>query len=96
LQWKILFDNIAPSGVAAPGSSLSSDSGIFSGDKIDFTENKRSSLHLTGDLPVHLGGMFIDLQSLQLTGGVTNIAVFLKHMTSELISLELLIEDPLT
>ncbi|KAI9571737.1 hypothetical protein HD554DRAFT_2016405 [Boletus coccyginus] len=40
------------------------------------------------------GGVFTDLRSLQLTGEVANIAIFLKHITSELTSLELVIEDP--
>ena len=84
------FDDIV-SGAATP-SDASSDSGVFSGDEIDFTEIKKSSLRLTGDL--HSGGVFTDLRSLQLTGEVANIAVFLKHITSELTSLELVIEDP--
>ncbi|KIJ21935.1 hypothetical protein PAXINDRAFT_65363 [Paxillus involutus ATCC 200175] len=85
------FDDIVPSGASTP-SDASSDSGVFSGDEIDFTEIKKSSLRLTGDL--HSGGVFTDLRSLQLTGEVANIAVFLKHLTSELINLELVIEDP--
>lgn len=85
------FDDIVSSGAATP-SEASSDSGVFSGDEIDFTEIKKSSLRLTGDL--HSGGVFTDLRSLQLTGEVANIAVFLKHITSELTSLELVIEDP--
>lgn len=85
------FDDIVSSGAATP-SDASSDSGVFSGDEIDFTEIKKSSLRLTGDL--HSGGVFTDLRSLQLTGEVANIAVFLKHITSELTSLELVIEDP--
>ena len=85
------FDDIVSSGVATP-SDASSDSGVFSSDEIDFTEIKKSSLRLTGDLLS--GGVFTDLRSLQLTGEVANIAVFLKHITSELTSLELVIEDP--
>lgn len=85
------FDDIVSSGAATP-SDASSDSGVFSGDEIDFTEIKKSSLRLTGDL--HSGGVFTGLRSLQLTGEVANIAVFLKHLTSELTSLELVIEDP--
>ncbi|KAI9461743.1 hypothetical protein HD554DRAFT_2290368 [Boletus coccyginus] len=85
------FDDIVSSGMETP-SDASSDSGVFSGDEIDFTEIKKSSLRLTGDL--HAGGVFTDLRSLQLTGEVANIAVFLKHITSELTSLELVIEDP--
>ncbi|KAF9244524.1 hypothetical protein BU15DRAFT_41765 [Melanogaster broomeanus] len=85
------FDDIVPSGASTP-SDASSDSGVFSGDEIDFTEIKKSSLRLTGDL--HSGGVLTDLRSLQLTGEVANIAVFLKHITSELTTLELVIEDP--
>ncbi|KAG1749801.1 uncharacterized protein EDB91DRAFT_1308639 [Suillus paluster] len=68
------------------------DSGVFSGDEIDFTEIRKSSLRLTGDL--RSGGVFTDLRQLSLTGEVANIAVFLKHLTSNLTHLELVIEDP--
>ncbi|KIJ65012.1 hypothetical protein HYDPIDRAFT_89220 [Hydnomerulius pinastri MD-312] len=86
------FDDIVASGASTP-SDASSDSGVFSGDEIDFTEIKKSSLRLTGDLHSG-GGVFTDLRNLQLTGEVANIAVFLKHIASELTSLELVIEDP--
>lgn len=79
------FDDIIPSGASTP-SDASSDS------EIDFTEIRKSSLRLTGDLPTR--GVFTDLQRLSLTGEVSNIAVFLKHITSQLTCLELVIEDP--
>ena len=55
-------------------------------------EMEKSSLRLTGDL--HSGSVFTDIRKLQLTGDVAGIAVFLKHMTSELTSLELVIGPP--
>lgn len=79
------FDDIIPSGASTP-SEASSDS------EIDFTEIRKSSLRLTGDLPTR--GVFSDLEHLSLTGEVSNIAVFLKHITSQLTALELVIEDP--
>ncbi|KAL4070775.1 hypothetical protein J3A83DRAFT_4358872 [Scleroderma citrinum] len=85
------FDEIIPSGASTP-SDATSDIGILSGDEIDFTEIRKSSLRLTGDLPT--GGVFSDLRHLSLTGEVSNIAVFIKHITSQLTSLELVIEDP--
>ena len=71
----------------ATPSDASSDSGVFSSDEMDYTEIKKPSLRLTGDL--HSGGMFTVLRSLRLTGEVANIAVFLEHVVSEFI-----IEDP--
>ncbi|KAG2122051.1 hypothetical protein BD769DRAFT_1747016 [Suillus cothurnatus] len=68
------FDDIVASGASTP-SDASSDSGVFSGDEIDFTEIRKSSLRLTGDL--------------RSGGKVANIAVFLKHLTSNLTHLEL-------
>ncbi|KAH7885963.1 hypothetical protein F5I97DRAFT_2024520 [Phlebopus sp. FC_14] len=85
------FDNIVASGATTP-SDASSDSGVFSGDEIDFTEIRKSSLRLTGDL--RSGGIFADLRQLSLTGEAANIAVFLKHITSDLSNLELVIDDP--
>ncbi|KAH7930525.1 hypothetical protein BV22DRAFT_1000337 [Leucogyrophana mollusca] len=85
------FDDIVHSGASTP-SDVSSDSGIFSGDEIDFTEIRRSSLRLTGDL--EKGGAFTSLHQLQLSGEAANIAVFLKHLASSLTHLELVIEDP--
>lgn len=85
------FDDIIPSGANTP-SDTTSNSSILSGDEIDFTEIRKSSLRLTGDL--RSGGIFVDLRHVELTGETSNIAVFLKHLTSQLTSLELVIEDP--
>ncbi|KAI6031578.1 hypothetical protein BKA83DRAFT_393571 [Pisolithus microcarpus] len=82
------FDDIIPSGANTP-SDTTSNSSILSGDEIDFTEIRKSSLRLTGDLRT-----WRNLQHVALTGETSNIAVFLKHITSQLIYLELVIEDP--
>ena len=88
------FDELRPrSGDSTPSSIGSTDSGIFSGDDLDFTEIRKSAMRLTGDLPSK--GSFSQLRKLHLTGDVANIAVFLKHLDSNLIvHLELVIEDP--
>ncbi|CAA7268000.1 unnamed protein product [Cyclocybe aegerita] len=87
------FDELLPrSGDSTPSSIGSRDSGVFSGEELDFTEIRKSALRLTGDLPRK--GSFGKLRKLQLTGEVANIAVFLKHLESDLINLELVIEDP--
>ncbi|KII94178.1 hypothetical protein PLICRDRAFT_100523 [Plicaturopsis crispa FD-325 SS-3] len=85
------FDDIRSS--RSGSSTPSSDSGVFSGDEIDFSDIRKSSLRLTGDLSVARGA-FRGLQGLHLTGEAGNIATFLKHLTSPLTSLELVIEDP--
>jgi hypothetical protein len=87
------FDELLPrSGDSTPSSIGSRDSGVFSGEELDFTEIRKSALRLTGDLPPK--GSFTRLRKLQLTGEVANIAVFLKHLDSSLVHLELVIEDP--
>ena len=87
------FDEIrARSGDSTPSSIGSRDSGVFSGEELDFTEIRKSALRLTGDLPPK--GSFNKLKKLQLTGEVANIAVFLRHLESDLVNLELVIEDP--
>lgn len=87
------FDELLPrSGDSTPSSIGSRDSGVFSGEELDFTEIRKSALRLTGDLPPK--GSFTKLCKLQLTGEVANIAVFLKHLDSALVHLELVIEDP--
>lgn len=84
------FDELRPrSGDLTPASR---DSGVFSGEEIDFTEIRKSMLRLTGDLPRK--GSFTKLKKVNLTGEVANIAVFLKHVESNLSQLELVIEDP--
>lgn len=90
------FDDIPTAdGYATPSVDGSSDSGVFSEEdlEIDFTEIKKSSLRLTGDLRSR--SAFAHLNQLQLTGEVANIAVFLRHLTtSSLAQLDLVIEDP--
>ena len=88
------FDELQPrSGDSTPSSIGSTDSGIFSGDDLDFTEIRKSVMRLTGDLPSK--GSFSKLKELHLTGEVANIAVFLKHLDSNsIVHLDIVIEDP--
>ncbi|KAF8167714.1 hypothetical protein B0H34DRAFT_646480 [Crassisporium funariophilum] len=87
------FDELRPrSGDSTPSSIGSTDSGVFSGEELDFSEIRKSALRLTGDLPSK--GSFDQLRKLHLTGEVANIAVFLKHLDSSLVQLDLVIEDP--
>jgi hypothetical protein len=87
------FDSIRPrSGDSTPNSVGSTDSGVFSGDELDFSETRKSALRLTGDF--RSKGIFARLQQVQLTGDVSNVAVFLKHLTCPLRRLDLVIEDP--
>ncbi|EAU92726.1 hypothetical protein CC1G_01771 [Coprinopsis cinerea okayama7 len=87
------FDEIHPrSGCSTPSSICSTDSGIFSGEELDFAELRRSALRLTDYLPSRES--FAQLRRVQLTGEVGNIAVFLKHLSSPLAHLDLLIDDP--
>ena len=90
------FDAVPSQGYFATPSDGSSDSGVYSEEdpEIDFTEIKKSSLRLTGDLRSEPKAAFSQLQQLQLTGEAANIAVFLKHLTSSLTQLDLVIEDP--
>jgi hypothetical protein len=87
------FDELRPrSGDSTPSSVGSTDSGVFSEDDVDFSEIRKSALRLTGDLPSKRS--FAPVRKLVLTGDVSNIAVFVKHLTSPLTQLELVIEDP--
>lgn len=87
------FDELRPrSGDSTPSSVGSTDSGVFSEDELDFSEIRKSALRLTGDLPSKKS--FAQMRKLHLTGDVSNIAVFVKHITSPLTQLELVIEDP--
>jgi hypothetical protein len=87
------FDELRPrSGDSTPSSVGSTDSGVFSEDDLDFSEIRKSALRLTGDLPSK--GSFVPIRKLILTGTVSNIAVFVKHITSPVTQLELIIEDP--
>ncbi|KAF5384842.1 hypothetical protein D9615_001357 [Tricholomella constricta] len=80
------------SGDSTPSSVMSTDSGVFSEDEIDFSLIRKSALRLTGDLSSK--GSFAQMRKLHLTGDVSNIAVFVKHLTSPLTQLDLVIEDP--
>ena len=83
------FDELfSRSGYSTPSSMASSDSE----DELDFSEIRKSALRLTGDLPPRK--IYPQLHKLQLTGEVSNIAVFLKHITSPLTHMEFVIEDP--
>lgn len=87
------FDELRPrSGDSTPSSIGSGDSGVFSGEELDFTEIRKSALRLTGDFSSK--GSFTKLRKLQLTGEVANIAVFLRHLDSDITQLDLVIEDP--
>ncbi|PCH33905.1 hypothetical protein WOLCODRAFT_61126 [Wolfiporia cocos MD-104 SS10] len=79
------FDDISP------GSGYSTPSSV-SDDDLDFSEIRKSAVRLTRDGPRR--GAFARLTHLQLTGDVGNIATFLRHLTSPLVALELLIDDP--
>ncbi|KDQ63362.1 hypothetical protein JAAARDRAFT_120795 [Jaapia argillacea MUCL 33604] len=87
------FDEISPrSGYTTPSSVGGTDSGVFSGEEIDFSDVRKSALRLTGDAPAR--GVCSQLKQLHLTGEAANIATFLRHLTSRLVQLELVIEDP--
>lgn len=90
------FDELhLQSGDSTPSSVTSTDSGVFSGDEdddVDFSLIRKSALHLTGNL--RSKGSFAQMRKLHLTGDVSNIAVFIKHITTPLTQLELVIEDP--
>ncbi|GLB35964.1 putative motif in proteasome subunits, Int-6, Nip-1 and TRIP-15 [Lyophyllum shimeji] len=77
---------------SSPSSVGSTDSGVFSDEEVDFSLIRKSALRLTGDL--RSKGSFAQMRKLHLTGEVSNIAVFIKHLTSPLTQLELVIEDP--
>ncbi|KAI0308288.1 hypothetical protein B0F90DRAFT_1681661 [Multifurca ochricompacta] len=85
------------SGVDSPNSTRSRDSGVFSGEDIDFSEIKKSmkkskQRHVEERAPI--SGAFVPLRILQLTGEVATIVSFLRRIASPLTQLELVIEDP--
>ncbi|KAF9040430.1 hypothetical protein BDZ89DRAFT_1060516 [Hymenopellis radicata] len=87
------FDELRPrSGDSTPSSVMTTDSGVFSGEELDFSDIRKSALRLTGDL--RSKGSFSSLRQLHLTGDVSNMAVFVKHLTSDLVQVDLVIEDP--
>lgn len=87
------FDDISPgSGYSTPSSVGGTDSGVFSGEEFDFSEVRKSAARLTRDGPRR--GAFAQLSNLKLSGDAANVATFLKHITSPLTTLELVIDDP--
>ncbi|KAF8633039.1 hypothetical protein AX15_001629 [Amanita polypyramis BW_CC] len=83
------FDELhSHSGYSTPDLMDSDDSE----DELDFSEIRKSTLRLIGDLAPKK--IFHQLRKLQLTGEVSNIAVFLRHVTSPLTHMDLVIEDP--
>ncbi|KAI5897867.1 uncharacterized protein SCHCODRAFT_02487032 [Schizophyllum commune H4-8] len=85
------FDEVPRSGVSTPASAHT-DSGVFSDDERDTKDLRKDSARLTAHARPR--GAFARLRHLHLTGQAGAIAVFLKHMTSPLVQLELVIEDP--
>jgi hypothetical protein len=88
---------VSSSGISTPNSTRSRDSGVFSGEDIDFTEIKKS-MKKSKKRPVEerapIVGAFVTLRVLQLTGEVPTIVSFLRRIASPLTHLELIIEDP--
>ncbi|KAJ7446402.1 hypothetical protein B0H11DRAFT_1745808 [Mycena galericulata] len=81
------------SGDSTPNSVEShTDSGVFSGEEVDFTEIRKSLLRLTGD--TKKGSVFPALTQLQLTGHASSVAAFLTHLSGPVTHLEMVIEDP--
>ena len=88
---------VSSSGFSTPNSARSRDSGVFSGEDIDFTEIKKS-MKKSKQRPVEerapIVGAFVTLRVLQLTGEIPTIVSFLRRIASPLTHLELVIEDP--
>ncbi|KAI9461174.1 hypothetical protein F5148DRAFT_983091 [Russula earlei] len=82
----------------SPDSPRSRDSGVFSGEDIDFTEATKKSTKKSKQRPAGdrgpIVGAFVTLRVLQLTGEVSGIISFLRRIASPLTQLELVIEDP--
>lgn len=92
------FDKVRETGIDTPSSIGSHDSGIFSSGEFDFSEFRKSAIRLTDEDEYDGGrretGPFSHLKKLQLTGDVSNVNVFLEHLTCTLTHLDLAIEDP--
>lgn len=89
------FDEISPgTGYSTPSSVGGTDSGVFSGEEpdFDFSEARKAAVRLTRDGPRR--GAFAKLSNLTLTGDASNLATFLRHLTSPLAQLDLVMEDP--
>lgn len=79
-----------------PNSTVSRDSGVFSGEDIDFTEIKKSmkkSKKRSVGERAPIVGAFVTLRVLQLNGEVPTIVSFLRRIASPLTHLDLVIED---
>ncbi|CAL1695167.1 unnamed protein product [Somion occarium] len=89
------FDEINPgSGCSTPSSVGGTDSGVFSGgEEFDFSSIRKSAMKITGDGGPPRGA-FKHLTQISLIGDTSNIATFLKHITSPLVTIDLSIEDP--
>ncbi|KAL1697546.1 hypothetical protein GGG16DRAFT_41383 [Schizophyllum commune] len=85
------FDEVPRSGVSTPASAHT-DSGVFSDDERDSKDLRKDSARLTAHAKPR--SAFARLRHLHLTGQAGTIAVFLKHITSPLVQLELVIDDP--
>jgi hypothetical protein len=87
------------SGMNTLNSTRSRDSGVFSGEDIDFTEIKKfksmkKSKKLSVEERVPIVGAFVTLRVLQLTGEVPTIISFLqRRIASPVTHLDLVIED---
>lgn len=87
------FEDIsAGSGYSTPSSIGGTDSGVFSGDELDFSEIRKSAVRLTRDGP--RPGAFAQLSQLQLTGDAANIVTFLRRLTCSITQLDLVMDDP--
>ncbi|KAJ4499436.1 hypothetical protein C8R41DRAFT_754278 [Lentinula lateritia] len=83
------FDELpSQSGDSTPNSVATTDSGVFSGEELDFSE-----IRLKSAMRGSKAG-FSSLRHIHLTGDVANIAVFLRHFSIPLTQLDLVIEDP--
>ncbi|KAL1677454.1 hypothetical protein EV122DRAFT_291037 [Schizophyllum commune] len=85
------FDEVPRSGVSTPASAHT-DSGVFSDDERDTKDPRKDSARLTAHPRPR--GAFARLRHLHLTGQAGEITVFLKRITSPLVQLELVIDDP--
>lgn len=94
---EVFFEHVHPrSGASTPNSvGGSTDSGVFTGgeEAVDFSDLRKSVMQLSGgDLRSKIA--FSHLQNLHLSGDVSSVIVFLKHIDSGLTELDLVIEDP--
>ncbi|KAF9076086.1 hypothetical protein BDP27DRAFT_1210936 [Rhodocollybia butyracea] len=87
------FDELpSHTGDSTPSSVATTDSGVFSGEEVDFSSIRGKPTIRTKDRDSKAG--FSTLHHVHLTGDVANIAVFLRHFSIPLTQLDLVIEDP--